>query len=96
MEKLILALVTTAKRLQPYFQAHTIEIVIEHPMKQILHKLETFGRLVKWVIEMSEFNTRNKISVITDISVLGFYGNIGNIEKYRKISVDILTKISVM
>ena len=33
---------------------------------------------------------RNKISVITDISVLGFYGNIG------KISVDILTKISVM
>ena len=26
MEKLILALVTTAKRLRPYFQAHTIEI----------------------------------------------------------------------
>ena len=27
--------------------------------------------------------SRNKISVFTDISVLGFYGNIGNIEKYR-------------
>ena len=26
---------------------------------------------------------RNKISVFTDISVLGFYGNIGNIGKYR-------------
>ena len=26
MEKLILALVTTARRLQPYFQAHTIEV----------------------------------------------------------------------
>ena len=26
---------------------------------------------------------RNKISVIMDISVLGFYGNIGNIIKYR-------------
>ena len=25
---------------------------------------------------------RNKISVITDISVLGFYGYIGNIDKY--------------
>ena len=33
IEKLILALVTTARRLRPYFQAHTIEIPIEHPMK---------------------------------------------------------------
>ena len=33
MEKLILALVTTARRLRPYFQAHTIEIPTEHPMK---------------------------------------------------------------
>ena len=27
--------------------------------------------------------SKNKISVITDISVLGFYGYIGNIGKYR-------------
>ena len=47
MEKLILALVTTARRLQPYFQAHTIEIPTEHPMRQILHKPETSGRLIK-------------------------------------------------
>ena len=60
MEKLILALVTTARRLQPYFQAHTIEIPMEHPMKQILHKLETLGKLIKWVIELSEFDIRYK------------------------------------
>ena len=60
MEKLVLALVTTAKRLRPYFQAHTIEILTEHPMKQILHKLETSGRLVKWAIELSEFDIRYK------------------------------------
>ena len=30
-----------------------------------------------------QFSPRNKISVITDISVLGFYGYIGNIGKYR-------------
>ena len=30
-----------------------------------------------------ELQARNKISVITDISVLGFYGYIGNIGKYR-------------
>ena len=60
MEKLVLPLVTTARRLRPYFQAHTIEIPTEHPMKQILHKLETSGRLVKWAIELSEFNIRYK------------------------------------
>ena len=60
MEKLILALVTTARRLRPYFQAHTIEVPIEHPMRQILHKPETSRRLIKWVIELSEFNIRYK------------------------------------
>ena len=60
MEKLILALVTTSRSLRPYFQAHTIEIPIEHSMKQILHKPETFGRLVKWAIELSKFDIRYK------------------------------------
>ena len=36
--------------------------------------------------------SRIKISVITDISILGFYRYIGNI---GKISMDILTKISI-
>ena len=38
MEKLILALVTTSRKLRPYFQAHTVEVPTEYPMKQILHK----------------------------------------------------------
>ena len=60
MEKLILALVTTARRLRPYFQAHTIKVPTEHPMRQILHKPETSGRLIKWAIELSEFDIRYK------------------------------------
>ena len=60
MEKLILALVTTSKKLRPYFQAHTIEVPTEYPMKQILHKPETYERLIKWVIELSEFDIRYK------------------------------------
>ena len=42
---------------------------------------------------MDCLQTRIKISVNTDISVIEFYGNIGNI---GKISVDIFTKISVI
>ena len=47
MEKLILALVTVARKLRPYFQAHTIEVPTEYPMEQVLHKPETSGRLMK-------------------------------------------------
>ena len=60
MEKLVLALVTTARRLRPYFQAHNIEIPTKHPMKQVLHKPDTSGRLTKWAIELSEFDIKYK------------------------------------
>ena len=60
MEKLILALVTGARKLRPYFQAHTIEVPTEYPMKQVLHKPETSERLMKWAIELSEFDIRYK------------------------------------
>ena len=60
MEKLNLALVTAARKLRPYFQAHIVEVPTEYPMKQVLHKLETSGRLMKWAIELSEFDIRYK------------------------------------
>ena len=60
MEKLILALVTAARKLRPYFQAHTIEVPTEYPMKQVLHKPETSGKLMKWAIELSEFDIKYK------------------------------------
>ena len=60
MEKLILALVTVARKLRPYFQAHTIEVPKEYPMKQVLHKPETSGRLMKWALELSELDIRYK------------------------------------
>ena len=44
-------------------------------------------------LSLSSFYSRIKISVNMDISVIGFYGNIGNI---GKISIDIFTKISVI
>ena len=60
MEKLTLALVTISRKLRPYFQAHTVEVPTEYLMKQILHKPETSGRLIKWAIKLSEFDIRYK------------------------------------
>ena len=60
MEKLIQALVTAARKLRPYFMAHTIEVPTEYPMKHVLHKPEVSERLMKWAIELSEFDIRYK------------------------------------
>ena len=70
MEKLILALVTAARKLRPYFQAHTIEVQTEYPMKQVLHKPETSDRLMKWAIELSEFDIRYRPKTVIKGQVL--------------------------
>ena len=70
MEKLNLALVTAARKLRPYFQAHTIEVPTEYPMKQVLHKPETSGRLIKWAIELSEFDIIYKPETVIKGQVL--------------------------
>lgn len=55
-EKMAFALVGTTQWLRPYFQAHAIRILTDHPLRTILHKLKTSRRLVKWSIELSEFD----------------------------------------
>ncbi|CAL8085218.1 unnamed protein product [Prunus armeniaca] len=60
IEKLAFALVVSARRLRPYFQAHTIHVLTNQPLKQVLQKPETSGRLVKWVIELGEFDIHYK------------------------------------
>ncbi|KAI5333950.1 hypothetical protein L3X38_024082 [Prunus dulcis] len=47
LEQLALALVVSARRLRPYFQAHG---------RQVLQKPEISGRLIKWAIELGEFD----------------------------------------
>ena len=56
IEKIILALLTSAQRLCPYFQAHTIAVLTDLPLQQILSKHELSGRPVKWSVELSEFD----------------------------------------
>ncbi|KAL0411987.1 UNVERIFIED_CONTAM: hypothetical protein Slati_3788400 [Sesamum latifolium] len=51
-----LALVITAKKLRPYFLSYPMGVKTNTPLKQVLGKPETLGRLVKWAIELSEYN----------------------------------------
>ena len=56
MEKLAFALVTVARKLKPYFQAHTIIVLTDQPLKRAMSSLEAARRMALWVIELSEFN----------------------------------------
>ncbi|KAL0434423.1 UNVERIFIED_CONTAM: hypothetical protein Slati_2776600 [Sesamum latifolium] len=56
VEKMALALVITARRLRPYFLSHPIGVKTNIPLKQTLGKPDTLGRLVKWAVELSEYD----------------------------------------
>lgn len=56
IEKVALALVTSARRLRPYFQSHPIIVKTDHPIRQVLKKPELAGRMIAWSVELSEFD----------------------------------------
>jgi hypothetical protein len=56
IEKLAFALVVSARRLKPYFQAHTIRFLTEYSMKKVLQKPDHSGRLVNWAMELGKFD----------------------------------------
>ncbi|KAL0320221.1 UNVERIFIED_CONTAM: hypothetical protein Sradi_5283600 [Sesamum radiatum] len=56
IEKMALALVVTARRLRPYFLSHPVGVKTNTPLKQILGKPDTSGRLVKWTVELSKYD----------------------------------------
>ncbi|GJS22869.1 reverse transcriptase domain-containing protein [Tanacetum coccineum] len=56
MEKLVLALLSASKRLKRYFQAHTIVVVTNQPIKQLLSSSEISGRMLKWKFELEGYD----------------------------------------
>ena len=56
MEKLAFALITTMQKLKPYFQAHTIVVLTDKPLKKAMSSPEVAGRMALWVVELSEFD----------------------------------------
>ncbi|KAK8951258.1 hypothetical protein KSP39_PZI004425 [Platanthera zijinensis] len=56
LEKLAFSLIISTRKLGPYFQAHSIKVVTDHPLRKIFERVEHSGRLAKWSIELSEFD----------------------------------------
>ncbi|XP_074337018.1 uncharacterized protein LOC141674193 [Apium graveolens] len=56
MEKLVYALILASRKLRPYFQAHRIEVRTAYPLRQVLYKPESSGRMLKWAVELRQFD----------------------------------------
>ena len=46
IEKLAFAFITASRKLRHYFKAHVINVMIDHPLKKAMNKLEAAGRLI--------------------------------------------------
>ncbi|KAJ3686609.1 hypothetical protein LUZ61_015773 [Rhynchospora tenuis] len=83
VEKATYAVLIAARKLRPYFQAHPIVVLSELPLKEALGSLDVAGRLLKWAVELSEYDityapkTSYKGQVLADFVI----ENTGRIEK---------------
>ena len=56
MKKLAFVLVTAAHKLKPYFQAHTVVVLTNRPLRRVMSNPDATGRLALWAIELSKFD----------------------------------------
>ncbi|XP_057444348.1 uncharacterized protein LOC130736546 [Lotus japonicus] len=69
IEKAVLAILVTARRLRPYFQSFQVKIRTDLPLRQVLQKPDLSGRLVAWLVELSkyglQYDKRGKVGAQT-------------------------------
>jgi hypothetical protein len=58
VQKLLYAVLLTARKLRHYFDDHKVIVVIGFPIGDILHKKEVMGRIAKWACELGAHNTK--------------------------------------
>ena len=51
-------MIIASRKLRHYFQAHVINIMMDHLLKKAMNKLKAAGRLIQWAIELSEFDIK--------------------------------------
>jgi ribonuclease HI len=56
IKKLAFTLIIALRKLRPYFQAHTIRVLTEYPLRKVMQKLDLSGRLENWAIKLGQFD----------------------------------------
>ncbi|KAF8110668.1 hypothetical protein N665_0080s0003 [Sinapis alba] len=60
LERMALAVVTSARTLRPYFQSHSIVVLTDLPLRTTLQNANQSRRFSKWAIELSEYDISYK------------------------------------
>ena len=60
LEKAALAVVFSARRLRHYFHNFTVVLMTDLPIKKVLQKPDVAGRMVRWAVELLEFDIQYK------------------------------------
>ncbi|KAJ3705307.1 hypothetical protein LUZ61_009012 [Rhynchospora tenuis] len=94
IEKSAFAIVSAARKLRPYFQAHSIRVVTNMPLRKALGQFNVAERLLKWAIELSEFDiiylcrTAYKSQVLADFIIQGTSVSFTPVEVVWEVYVD--------
>ncbi|GAU35417.1 hypothetical protein TSUD_375070 [Trifolium subterraneum] len=56
IEKIALAIIMAARKLRYYFLTHFIVVRTDQPIKQLLARPDMVGRMLKWSLELAEFD----------------------------------------
>lgn len=81
LEKMACDVLIAERKLRPYFNSHTIQVLSNQPLEKALHKLDPTDRLLKWAIVLSEFDieyrphTTIKAQALADFIVKMTYAN---------------------
>ncbi|GKV20496.1 hypothetical protein SLEP1_g30616 [Rubroshorea leprosula] len=86
LEKLAYAVIIAARRLRYYFLGHKITVLTNYPLRHVLHKPDLAGRLVKWSIELTEFDVEFHPRKATKAQILADF--IIKLSKEEKAALD--------
>ena len=56
IEKIVVALIVASRKLRQYFQANSILVMTDQPIKKSMKQPEAAGRMIQWAIELSQFD----------------------------------------